>query len=157
MVRPLGSTCALGLEAIFFGSVTAWGAGRVWAVRLSPTTVLMSMTIAKSVDLRVGVELHRTPGFICRVADIFERAIDAFGLAGNAELAAVPDDLVSEENPFLARNNAHQVLLDFLGVGIGGEFQTAGDAVYVGVNDYPFSYFEPRAQDDVGGLASHAR
>src|SRR6202046_979303 len=106
---------------------------------------------------RVLVQLHRAPGFICRVADIFQRAIDAFGFAGDAELASVPDDLVSEENPFLAWNNAHQVLLDLLRVGIGGEFETAGDAVDVSVNDYPFSYFEPRAQDDVGGLASHAR
>ena len=28
MVRLRGSTCALGLEEIFLGSVTAWGAGK---------------------------------------------------------------------------------------------------------------------------------
>jgi hypothetical protein len=45
MVRLRGSTCALGLEEIFVGSVTACGAGRVWAA-VSARMVLMNMTIA---------------------------------------------------------------------------------------------------------------
>src|ERR1700730_17885356 len=54
MVRLLGSTCALGVLLICWGSVTAWGAGRVWAdAVLSRTKVLMSMTIAKSEKVRM--------------------------------------------------------------------------------------------------------
>lgn len=46
--------------------------------------------------LRVLVNLDRAPGLICGVADIFQKAIDALGFAGDAELASVPDDLVGE-------------------------------------------------------------
>src|SRR5271170_6377313 len=55
-VRLRGSTCALGLEAICLGSVTDCGAGKVWAVAVSVTTVLMSMTIAKSTRVRMKPE-----------------------------------------------------------------------------------------------------
>src|ERR1700737_284401 len=54
MVRLLGSTCALGVLLICLGSVTAWGAGRVWAEAvLSRRKVFMSMTIAKSEKVRM--------------------------------------------------------------------------------------------------------
>src|ERR1700682_6212677 len=54
MVRLLGSTWALGVLLICLGSVTAWGAGRVWAEAvLSRTKVFMSMTIAKSEKVRM--------------------------------------------------------------------------------------------------------
>src|ERR1700704_3704352 len=53
MVKLRGSTCALGLEAICLGSVTAWGEGRVWAA-VSMTAVLINMTIAKSAIVRMG-------------------------------------------------------------------------------------------------------
>jgi hypothetical protein len=56
IVRLRASTCALGLEAIFPGSVTAWGTGRVWAA-ISVTTVLMNMTIAKSAQRRMALNL----------------------------------------------------------------------------------------------------
>ena len=57
MVRLRGSTCAFGFEEICFGSVTACGAGKVWAA-VSPTkvlmTVLINMTIAKSAQRRMA-------------------------------------------------------------------------------------------------------
>src|SRR5271170_1570608 len=59
MVRVRGSTWALGLDAIFFGSVTAWGAGKVWAAAVSATTVLMSMTIANGMKARMGLGASR--------------------------------------------------------------------------------------------------
>ena len=58
-------------------------------------------------SFRVFVHLHCAPGFVGGVADIFEETVDAFRFAGDAEFAAVPDQLVGEENPFLARDDAH--------------------------------------------------
>ena len=53
-----GSTCALGLEEICFGSVMACGAGRVWAAAMaSVITVLISMTIANEVKVRMESNL----------------------------------------------------------------------------------------------------
>src|SRR5580658_4856876 len=63
MVRLRGSTCALGLDAICFGSMTAWGVGKVWAAAVSATTVLMSMTIANGMKVRMessGPRVSRT-------------------------------------------------------------------------------------------------
>jgi hypothetical protein len=40
------------------------------------------------------VNVNRAPGFVGGVAKIFQRAVDAFGTAGNADGAAVKDDLV---------------------------------------------------------------
>ena len=56
---------------------------------------------------RVLVDVDRAPGFVGGVADIFEETVDAFGFAGDAEFAPVPDELVGEENPFFPRDDAH--------------------------------------------------
>src|SRR5579863_1388790 len=151
MVRLRGSTCALGLEAICLGSVMACGAGSVWAASGSATMVLMSMTIANetkvrmrlralkrpttkslsklaaAIDLsvRVLVQADGAPSLVGGVADIFEQAVDALGLASDAELASVPDDLVRKKYPLFAGNDAHQVLLDFLRIGIRGQLEAA--------------------------------
>src|SRR5258707_15676851 len=58
MVSLRGSTCAFGFDAICLGSVTACGAGRVWAETASVTTVLIQMTIAKSARKRMGGNLE---------------------------------------------------------------------------------------------------
>jgi hypothetical protein len=42
------------------------------------------------------MNLHRGPGLIGGVAEIFQKAIGAFGTAGDAQLPSVPDDLVSK-------------------------------------------------------------
>ena len=67
----------------------------------------MGETTNLSLCFRVLMNLDRAPGFVGGVADIFQRAVDAFWFAGDAEFAAVPDDLVREENPLLARDDAH--------------------------------------------------
>jgi hypothetical protein len=51
------------------------------------------------------VYLHGAPGFVDGVTYIFQQAIDALGFAGDAEFASVPDDLMGEQNPFLARDD----------------------------------------------------
>src|SRR6267154_1361137 len=104
----------------------------------------------------VLVYLNRAPRFVGGVADIFQGAIHAFGFSGDTEFASVPDELVGEENPFLARDDAHQVLLDLLWIGVRGEFEAARDAVHMSIDDYALSYFEPRAQNYVCGLAGDA-
>src|SRR5579863_8668926 len=86
----------------------------------------------------------------------FQRAIGAFGFAGDAQAAAVPDDLVREQDPFLPRDYLHQVLLDFLGIVLRGEFKATGDAVHMGVDDYAYGFVEPRAQHNVRRLAGDA-
>src|SRR5713101_2994372 len=55
---------------------------------------------------------------VSRVAEAFEIAFRAMRLARLADLAPVPDQLVRKQNPFFSRNNFHQVLFDFLGIGI---------------------------------------
>ena len=93
--------------------------------------------------VRVLVQVYRAPGFVGGVAEIFERAIDAFGFAGDTQAATVPDDLVREEDPLFARDDFHQVLLDLLRVVVRGEFEAAGDAVDMGVDDYAYCFVEP--------------
>src|SRR5580704_14670244 len=183
MVRLRGSTCALGLEAICLGSVTAWGVLRVWASTVSVTSVLMSMTIANEMKIRMGirglevrvaknssrrpmvrkalrfcvfVHFHGAPGFIGGVAKVFEGTVEALGLTGDAELASVPDDLVGKEDPLVARDNAHQILLNFLWVVIGCEFEAPRDAVYMSVDNHAFGLFKPCAEHDVGCFAGNA-
>src|SRR5579862_1217362 len=57
MVRLLGSTCAFGFEAICLGSVMACGAEMVCAAtNVSLTKVLIRMTIAKRMNVRMRVE-----------------------------------------------------------------------------------------------------
>src|ERR1700683_253750 len=162
MVKLRASACALGLEATCLGSVTAWGAGNVWAATVSARTVFMSMTIAnemrmrmrirsleveapknssrrsdaqRSLSFRILMHLHGAPGLVGGVAEVFEGAVYAPRLAGDAELASVPDDLVGKENPPFARDNAHQVLLDFLRVTVRGEFEAPRDAVHMSIDD----------------------
>jgi len=52
IVRLRGSTCALGFDEIFFGSVIADGAGEVWAA-----TVHITMTMANSAHKRMTQKL----------------------------------------------------------------------------------------------------
>ena len=188
MVRLRGSTSALGLDAICLGSVTALGVGRVWAAMVSARTVLINMTIANEIEMRMGlafgasgeekvyqnaqcskaarlrpwlrfsilVHVDRAPGLVGGVAEVFERTVDTLGLARDAELASVPYDLVGKKNPLLARDDAHQVLLDLLRVIVRGQLQAARDAVDMSIDDHAFSFLEPRAQHDVGRLACDA-
>src|SRR5882762_6706134 len=55
---------------------------------------------------------------VFRVAEALEIAFGAPRFARLADLAPVPDQLVGKQNPFFARNHLHQVLFNFLGIGI---------------------------------------
>ena len=62
----------------------------------------------------------RCPGFVGGVAELFQRAIGAAGLAGYADLAAVVDEFVGELDPAVAWDDLLEVLLDFDGVFLFG-------------------------------------
>ena len=75
------------------------------------------------------------PGFVGGVAEAFEGAVGAAGLARDADLAAVEDHLVGEVDPFGLGDDAHEVALNFFGGGLAGEFEAAGEAEDVCVHD----------------------
>ena len=54
----------------------------------------------------------RMPGFVLGVAELFEIALIAFRLAGNADQAAVMNDLVGKIDPAVPRDHLHQFLFD---------------------------------------------
>src|ERR1700688_2450635 len=62
---------------------------------------------------------------VLRITNGFQVAIEAARLAGNAHAATMPDELVRELNPFFLGNDAHEVLLDFLGFFVLGEIEAA--------------------------------
>jgi hypothetical protein len=71
-------------------------------------------------ELNLGLNWAPQPSdcFVARVAEALEIAFNATRLARLTDLAPVPDQLVRKEDPFFLRNNLHQVLLDFPGIGI---------------------------------------
>ena len=96
------------------------------------------------------------PGFVFGAAEGLKVALIAFGIAGEADLAAMLNDLEGEADPAVARENLHQLLLDFFrGVGFG-EFEAARDAEDMRVDDDALGLAERDAEDDVGGFASDA-
>src|SRR6185437_9136946 len=52
------------------------------------------------------------------IADLFQVAFDAAGLSRLADTPSMPDDLMRKQNPAVLRYHFHQILLDFLRVGI---------------------------------------
>jgi hypothetical protein len=74
--------------------------------------------------LSVYVHVYGTPGFVSGVANIFQEAFGAFGTAGEADFASMPDDLMGVEYPSVAREDLHEVLFDLFGIFVNGEFQT---------------------------------
>lgn len=97
------------------------------------------------------------PGLVFCVAKLFEDAFGAFGTTGLADTAAVMDQLVGEKNPAVLWNHAHQVLLDFLGIGIFCQIEPLGKALNMRVNDDAGSDAIGGAENDVGGLTGNAR
>ncbi len=96
------------------------------------------------------------PGFIHRVAELFQGAIHAAGLAGDADLAAVVDEFVGELDPVILWDDFLEVLFYVHGVGGLGEFEAAGEPKYMCVNNYAGGDAVPAAQDYVGGLAGYS-
>src|ERR1700732_3793314 len=81
---------------------------------------------------------------VFRIADGFEVAIEAAGLAGDTNAAAMPDELVGKLNPFFFRNDAHEVLLYFFGIFVLREIEAAREANHVGID-------HDAARDAIGG------
>src|SRR5712671_7087105 len=68
----------------------------------------------------------------------------------------MPNDLMGEQNPFLARDHPHQVLLDILGIVILRELQPARNAMNVRVHDQTLRLAEPCSENYIRGLAGHS-
>ncbi len=82
--------------------------------------------------------------------------MEAFGVSGVADLAAVEDQLVREEGPFGLGDEFHEVLFDFDGIGVFGEVEAEGEAGDVGIDDDADVLVEGVAEDDVGGFSADA-
>lgn len=93
------------------------------------------------------------PGFVGGVAKGFQRAVDAARFAGDADLAPVMDHFVGELDPVVARDDLHQLLLDFLGFVGFCEAEAFGEAKYVRVDDDAFGEAVCNSKDDVAGFA----
>ena len=87
---------------------------------------------------------------------MLESAAFALRLACDADLAAMVDEFVAELNPAVFGDDFFEVLLDFDGVGVGGELETAGEAKDVGVDHDAGGDAVPGAEDDVGGFSRDA-
>src|SRR5437868_10512138 len=106
--------------------------------------------------LGVLMDLDRRPALVSGVADVFEWALDAARLPRDADATSMPDQLMGEVDPLLARDDPHQVLLDLLRRVARGEFETTRKTIDVSVHYDAFGFFEPGTEDDVSGFAGDA-
>src|ERR1700682_4348817 len=72
--------------------------------------------------LRSGLRRSR-PSLIRSVANIFQSALSAPRTASDAHRTSVMNDLMSEIDPLILRDDFHQVLFDALRVIVLGQFQ----------------------------------
>jgi hypothetical protein len=84
---------------------------------------------------RAFVYIDRRPCLVLGVAKRFDGAFGTFWFAGDAEAAAVMDDLVAEQGPALLRNDLHEVLFDLLGIVVLRELPPSRDSMDVRVSD----------------------
>ena len=91
-----------------------------------------------SLDALCSAALVARPGLVAGVALFLDGAVDAAGFAGDADGAAVQDELVAEVDPVIFRDDLHQILLDFFRLGVEGELEAAREAQHVGVDDDAF-------------------
>lgn len=73
--------------------------------------------VLRKIQVNAAKEKH-LDRLVSRVAEALEIAFGAPRFARLADLAPVPDQLVGKQDPFFARDHLHQVLFDFLGIGI---------------------------------------
>src|SRR5215471_9563904 len=73
-------------------------------------------------------------GFVLRMTEGFEVALHALRLSRLANAAAVPNELVREEDPLFSRNRLHQVLFDLLRVVVAGEVKALRETLHVRVH-----------------------
>src|SRR5579863_1090160 len=102
------------------------------------------------------MHLDGSPGLIPSVADVLQRTVHAFRLACDAQFPSMPDKLVSEQDPLVARNHLHQVLLDLRRIRILSKFETARNPSHVRVHDDAISLVKPTSQYDIRRLARHS-
>ena len=76
------------------------------------------------------------PGFIHRVAKLFQGAIHTPRLAGDADLTAMVDEFVGELDPVVLWDYFLEVFFYVDGVGGLGEFEAAGEPKYMCINNY---------------------
>src|SRR6266700_7553048 len=96
------------------------------------------------------MNLHGRPRLVPSVADVFQRTLGAFWFAGDAESSSVMDDLVGIINPFVLRDDFHQVLLNTLWFFTASQLQSARDAMHVRVYHHADAFPEPGTQHHVG-------
>ena len=75
-------------------------------------------------------------GFILRVAQRLEIALDAFGLARMAHTPPVPDYLVGEQNPLFARKDMYQILLHFFRVSVFCQVEPPRYSKHVSIDNH---------------------
>jgi len=80
----------------------------------------------------------------------------AVRVAGETTAAAMPNEPMAEEGPLLARDQEHEVLLDFDGVGVFGEAKALRQSRDVSIDNDAVIEVEGIAEDDIGGFASDA-
>jgi len=95
----------------------------------------------------------RTPRFIQRVAQRFQRAIHTSRLPRNADLPPMMDQLMAKLDPVVLRNHLLQILLDFHRIILLGQFEPPRQPPNVRVDDDPGRNAEPAAEDHVCGLS----
>jgi hypothetical protein len=71
------------------------------------------------------------------IAERLEIALEALWVARGTNSAAVPDELVREQNPPALWNDLHQVLLDFLRVIVSCEIEPPRKPLHVRIDDNP--------------------
>ena len=69
----------------------------------------------------------------------------------------MPDQLVGKQNPFFLRDHLHQILFDFLRIGVARKIEPVGEPGHVRIHDYAHGDAKRRAQHDVRRFSRHAR
>ena len=72
-----------------------------------------------------------------------------------ADIAAEPDHAVIDVAPFGTGEEAHQILFDVHGIGVGGKAQTVADALDVGIHGQALVDAKGAEQHHIGRLAGH--
>ena len=90
-------------------------------------------------------------------AEVGQAAACAAGPTGEADGAAVIDELMAEDDPLATRDDRDEVALGADRVGAAREVEAPADPPDVGVDDDPLGAAKPDTENDVGGLPADAR
>ena len=103
-------------------------------------------------DLAAGRSRH--PALRTKVG---QAAACAAGPPGEADGAAVIDELMAEDDPLATRDDRDEVALGTDRVGAAREVEAPADPADVGVDDDPLGAAKPDTENDVGGLPADTR